>query len=73
MFALGCIQAQSGHTGHCPTGVSSQDPMRQRALVVPDKADRVYKYHHNTLHALQELVQARADTFALRPLVAGSR
>jgi len=58
MFALGCIQAQSCHTGHCPTGVTSQDPWRQRALVVPDKAERVYRFHHNTLHALQELVQA---------------
>ncbi len=58
MFALGCIQAQSCHTGECPTGVTSQDPMRQRALVVPDKAVRVYRFHHNTLHALQELVQA---------------
>jgi glutamate synthase domain-containing protein 2 len=58
MFALGCIQAQSCHTGHCPTGVTSQDPGRQRALVVPDKAERVYRFHHNTLHALQELVQA---------------
>jgi glutamate synthase domain-containing protein 2 len=58
MFALGCIQAQSCHTGHCPTGVTSQDPWRQRALVVPDKAERVYRYHHNTLHALKELVQA---------------
>jgi glutamate synthase domain-containing protein 2 len=58
MFALGCIQAQSCHTGHCPTGVTTQDPMRQRALVVPDKAERVYHYHQNTLHALQELVQA---------------
>jgi glutamate synthase domain-containing protein 2 len=58
MFALGCIQAQSCHTGHCPTGVTTQDPMRQRALVVPDKADRVYSFHRNTLHALQELVQA---------------
>lgn len=58
MFALGCIQAQSCHTGECPTGVTSQDPMRQRALVVPDKAERVYRFHHNTLHALQELVQA---------------
>jgi glutamate synthase domain-containing protein 2 len=58
MFALGCIQAQSCHTGHCPTGVTSQDPWRQRALVVPDKAERVYRFHHNTLHALKELVQA---------------
>jgi glutamate synthase domain-containing protein 2 len=58
MFALGCIQAQTCHTGECPTGVTSQDPWRQRALVVGDKAERVYRYHHNTLHALQELVQA---------------
>lgn len=58
MFALGCIQAQACHTGHCPTGVTTQDPTRQRALVVPDKAERVYRFHRNTLHALQELVQA---------------
>ena len=58
MFALGCIQAQSCHTGHCPTGVTSQEPLRARALVVPDKAERVHRFHHNTLHALKELVQA---------------
>jgi hypothetical protein len=58
MFALGCIQAQSCHTGHCPTGVTSQEPLRARALVVPDKAERVCRFHHNTLHALKELVQA---------------
>ena len=58
MFALGCIQAQACHTGHCPTGVTTQDPLRQRALVVPDKAERVYSFHKNTLHALKELVQA---------------
>ncbi len=58
MFALGCIQAQSCHTGHCPTGVTTQDPVRQHALVVPDKATRVYNFHHQTLHALKELVQA---------------
>ena len=32
--------------------------MRQRALIVTDKSDRVFNFHHNTLHALQELVQA---------------
>ena len=58
MFALGCIQAQSCHTGHCPTGVTTQDPQRQRALVVPQKSDRVHQFHQNTLKALKELVQA---------------
>lgn len=58
MFSLGCIQAQSCHTGHCPTGVTTQDPHRQQALVVPAKAQRVQNYHENTLMALKELVQA---------------
>lgn len=58
MFALGCIQAQHCHTGHCPTGVTTQDSLRQQSLVVPDKAQRVYHFHQQTLHALQELVQA---------------
>jgi glutamate synthase domain-containing protein 2 len=58
MFALGCLQAQTCHTGHCPTGVTTQDPLRQQSLVVPDKADRVFNFHQQTLQALQELVQA---------------
>ncbi|HVK32002.1 MAG TPA: FMN-binding glutamate synthase family protein [Burkholderiaceae bacterium] len=62
MFALGCIQAQSCHTGHCPTGVTTQDPQRQKALVVPTKAERVWRYHENTLEALKELVQAAGLT-----------
>lgn len=62
MFALGCIQAQSCHTGHCPTGVTTQDPHRQQALVVTDKAERVRRFHANTLDALRELVQAAGLT-----------
>jgi glutamate synthase domain-containing protein 2 len=58
MFALGCIQSQSCHTDRCPTGVATQDPLRQQALSVPDKAERVYHYHRNTLQALRELLQA---------------
>jgi glutamate synthase domain-containing protein 2 len=58
MFALGCIQAQTCHTGQCPTGVTTQDPLRQRALVVPDKAERVFRFHQGTLQALRELTQA---------------
>ena len=58
MFAIGCIQSQSCHTNKCPTGVATQDPLRQRALVVPDKAERVANYHRNSLHALAELLAA---------------
>ena len=58
MMALGCLQARTCHTGNCPTGVTTQDPLRQKALVVTDKAERVMHFHRSTLHALQELVQA---------------
>ncbi len=58
MMSLGCIQAQTCHTGHCPTGVTTQDAVRQAALVVPDKAERVLNFHRSTMHAVQELVQA---------------
>ena len=58
MMALGCIQAQTCHTGRCPTGVATQDAHRQQALVVPDKGTRVANYHRSTMHALKELVQA---------------
>ncbi|MDB5566894.1 MAG: glutamate synthase, partial [Tardiphaga sp.] len=58
MFSLGCIQSLSCHTDRCPTGVTTQDPTRSRALVVPQKTDRVHNYHHATLHALSELIAA---------------
>ncbi len=58
MFAIGCIQSQSCHTNKCPTGVATQDPLRQRALVVEDKAGRVHNFHRNTLKALAEMLAA---------------
>jgi glutamate synthase domain-containing protein 2 len=62
MFALGCIQAQTCHTGNCPTGVTTQDPQRQMALVVPSKAERVKQFHQNTLESFKELLQAAGLT-----------
>lgn len=56
MFAVGCIQSQSCHTNLCPTGVATQDKLRQRALVVEDKAIRVLNYHRNTMKALGEIL-----------------
>lgn len=58
MFSVGCIQAQACHTNHCPTGVATQDPARAKALVVPDKAERVANFHRNTLKALGDMTGA---------------
>ena len=70
MFSLGCIQSLSCDTDRCPTGVTTQDPSRNRALVVPHKIERVYNYHHATLHALAELLAAAGleHTQDLRPI-----
>lgn len=58
MFALGCIQSRSCHTGRCPTGVATQDQGRQRGLVPEDKATRVCNFQQNTLRALRDLLMA---------------
>lgn len=58
MFALGCIQSLSCHKNTCPTGIATSDPSLQRGLVVPDKAERVYHFHKNTVAALMEVVGA---------------
>ena len=58
MFAVGCIQSRSCHTNKCPTGVATQDHLRQRALVVPEKAERVANFHRNTLKGLSQMLAA---------------
>jgi glutamate synthase domain-containing protein 2 len=58
MFAVGCIQAQNCHTNRCPVGVATQDPLRARALDPGDKAERVFRFHRNTLKALAEMTGA---------------
>ena len=58
MFSIGCIQAQACHTNRCPVGVATQDPLRQRALDVTDKSERVARFHGNTMKALGEMAGA---------------
>lgn len=58
MFAIGCIQSQACHTNACPVGIATQDKLRQRALDTGDKAQRVARFHRNTLHALGEIAGA---------------
>ena len=58
MFSIGCIQSMQCHTDHCPTGVATQVPWRQRGLVVEDKAPRVARFQRQTLHSLREITIA---------------
>jgi len=58
MFSIGCIQAQACHTNRCPVGVATQDKLRQRALDVDDKSQRVARFHRNTMKALAEMAGA---------------
>ena len=44
MLAIGCIQAQECHTGHCPTGIATQSKRLQRGLVPKFKKLRFARY-----------------------------
>ena len=70
MFAVGCIQSQSCNTNKCPTGVATQYALRQRALVVGDKSERVRNFHRSTLKALAQILAAAglSHPSQLRPL-----
>jgi glutamate synthase (ferredoxin) len=55
MLAIGCIQAQQCHTGHCPTGVATQSAWLVGGLDPTDKAARLANY----------LITLRKDLLAL--------
>ncbi len=58
MFALGCIHSRSCNTDECPTGIATQDPYRNAALVVNKKSTRVANFHRATVANLCELLAA---------------
>ncbi len=69
MFAVGCIQAQRCHTNTCPTGVTTQDPRRARALDVRDKTPRVQRFQETTVASALEIMASMGvtDPADLRP------
>ena len=80
MLAVGCIQAQQCHTGHCPTGVATHSRWLTRGLDPTDKSARVANYVMNLRHELLELAKAcgmphpgLVDGQAIDLLVSGSR
>lgn len=44
MLSIGCIQAQRCHSGHCPTGVATQNRWLMRGLDPTNKAARLANY-----------------------------
>ncbi|MCB9187742.1 MAG: FMN-binding glutamate synthase family protein [Flavobacteriales bacterium] len=58
MFALGCIQALECDSGHCPTGIATQEKSLMKGLDVTDKTVRVANFHKNTIFAVKEILEA---------------
>ncbi len=58
MMAIGCIQAQKCHTGHCPTGVATQNKWLMRGLDPTHKAARLANYLVTLRKEVQQLCNA---------------
>ena len=58
MLALGCIQALRCNSGHCPTGITTQNQALVHGLDVEDKTARVTRYHAATVKGFLELLGA---------------
>ncbi len=58
MLALGCIQALRCNNNTCPTGVATQNRALYHGLVVPTKAERVWRFHEATIESFLELLDA---------------
>ncbi|MBV1919963.1 MAG: FMN-binding glutamate synthase family protein [Pseudomonadales bacterium] len=55
MVALGCVQSLLCNTNECPVGIATQDPALSAGLVVGNKAQRIARFHDETVKATTEL------------------
>ena len=58
MLSIGCIQAQRCHTGHCPTGVATQNKWLMRGVDPAEKSARAANYVTALRHDLLKLTEA---------------
>ncbi len=66
MLSLGCIQALECNTNKCPAGVATQNPALYKGLDVADKHYRVASYHHETVHAVAEMLASMGHKDTLK-------
>ena len=62
MMAIGCIQAQRCHTGHCPTGVATNNPWLEHGLDPNLKSVRCANYLVNLRRELLRLAHACGES-----------
>jgi glutamate synthase domain-containing protein 2 len=62
MMSIGCIQAQRCHTGHCPTGVATQNRWLMRGLDPTLKSARLANYLATLRKDLIHLAHATGHT-----------
>ncbi|MEM7585361.1 MAG: FMN-binding glutamate synthase family protein [Acidobacteriota bacterium] len=70
MLAIGCIQAQRCQTGHCPTGVATQNRWLMRGLDPTSKAARFANY---ILTLRKELLRLSRACGVPHPALLGNR
>jgi glutamate synthase domain-containing protein 2 len=58
MFALGCIQSLRCNTNNCPTGITTQDKTRAKAVDVKTRQVKVANFHAATIESFGDLVGA---------------
>ena len=58
MLAIGCIQAQKCHSGHCPTGVATQSKWLMRGLDATLKSNRLANYLITLRKEIMQLTHA---------------
>lgn len=66
MLAIGCIQAQRCHTGHCPTGIATQNRWLMRGLDPTHKASRFANYITSLRKELLQLSRACGESHPSR-------
>ena len=69
MLAIGCIQAQRCHTGHCPTGVATQNRWLMRGLDPTSKGARLANY---LVTVRKELLMLSRTCGAMHPAMINS-
>ena len=58
MLAIGCIQSQRCHSGHCPTGVATQSRRLERGLDPTHKGVRCARYLQTLRREILQLARA---------------